>query len=369
MNRLDRALRRMPSDTPALASLLAFTLLIVLAAGAANAANQVAGQAASQPPVHAPNQAPVQPSGQVPAAATTLIQDAPPPAAPATTTTPAARADRADRGETQGFRFEIITGDDSAVTHRIAEDLYKRLVPTFAAFRTELAQKRRMLYIAIGPTALRDALSRRCDCVVISAYTSSQVWRTVTSRPSQGKQRRPAATAIYAEPAPRDQMRLAALLYGRPVRVGVLLGPDTAFLRPVLHDAAEVQMYSPGEDLNHTLNSMTRAEMLLALPDSDIYNAENVRNILLSTYRRKQGVLGFSSDMVKVGALATTYSEIEDINAQVAEIASSFVATGELAEPQFPRYFRTIINEGVASSLDLRVTDAARNFARRAPAP
>ena len=372
MNRLDRALRRLHpgAGAPALASLLALSLLIALAAGAveaAPAAQQAPNQAAGQPPIHAPNQAPGQPSGQapaaVPAAATTLIQDAPAPATPATPAT------RAERGEAQGFRFEIITGDDSAVTHRIAEDLYKRLVPTFAAFRTELAQKRRMLYIAIGPTALRDALSRRCDCVVISAYTSSQVWRTVTSRPSQSKTRRPVATAIYAEPAPRDQMRLAALLYGRPVRVGVLLGPDTAFLRPVLHDAAEVQMYSPGEDLNHTLNSMTRAEMLLALPDSDIYNAENVRNILLSTYRRKQGVLGFSSDMVKVGALATTYSEIEDINAQVAEIASAFVATGELAEPQFPRYFRTIINEGVASSLDLRVTDAARNFARRAPMP
>ncbi|AWL05129.1 hypothetical protein ACFOHT_15000 [Massilia oculi] len=272
-----------------------------------------------------------------------------------------------EREEAQGYRFQILTGDDSAVTHRIADDLYKRLVPTFAAFRTELAQKRRMLYVAIGPTALRDALSRRCDCVVISAYTSSQVWRTLTAR--LPKQRRMAMTAIYAEPAPNDQMRLAELLYGRPVRVGVLLGPDTAFLRPVLHEATEIQMYTPGEDLNHTLNSMTRAETLLALPDSDIYNAENVRNILLSTYRRKQGVIGFSADMVKVGALATTYSEIEEINAQVAELAADFVRTGELDPPQFPRYFRTIINEGVASSLDLRVTDAARNFARRAPLP
>ena len=272
-----------------------------------------------------------------------------------------------EREEPQGYRFQILTGDDSAVTHRITEDLYKRLVPTFAAFRTELAQKRRMLYVAIGPTALRDALSRRCDCVVISAYTSSQVWRTLTAR--LPKQRRMAMTAIYAEPAPNDQMRLAELLYGRPVRVGVLLGPDTAFLRPVLHEATEIQMYSPGEDLNHTLNSMTRAETLLALPDSDIYNAENVRNLLLSTYRRKQGVIGFSADMVKVGALATTYSEIEEINAQVAELAADFVRTGELDPPQFPRYFRTIINEGVASSLDVRVTDSARNFARRAPAP
>lgn len=270
-----------------------------------------------------------------------------------------------EREEAQGFRFQIITGDDSAVTHRIADDLYKRLVPTFARFRTELAQKRRMLYVAIGPTALRDALSRRCDCVVISAYTSSQVWRSLTAR--LPKPRRTAMTAVYAEPAPGDQMRLAELLYGRPVRVGVLLGPDTAFLRPVLGEAAEIQMYTPGDDLNHTLGSMPRAETLLALPDSDIYNAENVRNILLSTYRRKQGVIGFSADMVKVGALATTYSEIEEINAQVAELAADFVRTGELEPPQFPRYFRTIINEGVASSLDLRVTDAARNFARRAP--
>lgn len=301
--------------TAALTPLLALTLMLVLAAGSANAVQQL----------------------------------------------------EREREEPQGYRFQILTGDDSAVTHRITEDLYKRLVPTFAAFRTELAQKRRMLYVAIGPTALRDALSRRCDCVVISAYTSSQVWRTLTAR--LPKQRRMAMTAIYAEPAPNDQMRLAELLYGRPVRVGVLLGPDTAFLRPVLHEATEIQMYSPGDDLNHTLGSMTRAETLLALPDSDIYNAENVRNILLSTYRRKQGVIGFSADMVKVGALATTYSEIEEINAQVAELAADFVRTGELDAPQFPRYFRTIINEGVASSLDVRVTDSARNFARRVPAP
>jgi hypothetical protein len=59
-------------------------------------------------------------------------------------------------------------------------------------------------------------------------------------------------------------------------------------------------------------------------PTAAVYNAENFRNILLSTYRHKQGVIGFSSDMVKAGALATTYSEIEDINAQVAEMAAGF---------------------------------------------
>ena len=58
---------------------------------------------------------------------------------------PQATQTEREREEVQGYRFQIITGDDSAVTHRIVDDLYKRLVPTFAAFRTELAQKRRML--------------------------------------------------------------------------------------------------------------------------------------------------------------------------------------------------------------------------------
>ena len=311
--------------------------------------------------------APVQTGAQV-----SLPQAGPAQAAPSQ---PAAASGAPRDEEVTGFRFQILTGDDSEVTRRIAEDLYKRLVPTFAAFRTELGQRRRMLYVAIGPAALRDAVARRCDCVVISAFTSSQVWRALTDK-TPGL-RTGLVTAVYAEPAPPDQLRLAALLYGRPVRVGAILGSDTAFLRPALEAEVDVQSIVPGDDINHTLNRMTRAEVLLAMPDGDVYNPENVRNILLSTYRRKQGVIGFSADMVKVGALATTYSEIEDINTQVAEIAAAFVITGNLPPPQFPRYFRTVVNEGVARSLDVRVTDGARRFsnlpaqrlARQAPKP
>ena len=260
-----------------------------------------------------------------------------------------------------GYRFQIVTGDDSAVTTRIAEDLYKRLVPTFAAFRTELAQRRRMVYVAIGPTALREVARRRCDCVVIAAFTSSQVWQAVTGKLPPARQR--SMTAVYAEPAPGDQLRLAALLYRRPVRAAAILGPETSFLLPELRGQAEILHATPGADMSDLLARIGRNEVLLALPDSAVYNPENIRNILLSTYRRKQGVIGFSSDMVKVGALASTYSEVEDINAQVAEIAAAFAATGTLPPPQFPRYFRTAINEGVARSLDIAVSDEARGFA------
>ena len=266
--------------------------------------------------------------------------------------------------EVQGFRFQIVTGDDSSVTRRITDDLYKRLVPVFGNFRTELAQKRRMVYITIGPVALRNVVTRKCDCVVIAAYTSSQVWRAVTSElPTP---RLMSMTAIYAEPAPADQLRLISLLYKRPVRVAAIVSRDTGFLKPVLDGAAtvEVEDYSDGDDINFALNRVGQAQVLLAMPDRTVYSAENFRNILLSTYRHNQAVIGFSADMVRAGALATTYSNIEHINAHVADLAGDFVSTGELGPPQFPRYFRTAINEGLARSLQVNVTDDAKKFGR-----
>jgi hypothetical protein len=268
--------------------------------------------------------------------------------------------------ETSGFRFHIVTGDDSAVTRHIAEDLYRQLVPLSAQYRTELAQRRRMVYIAIGPVALREVVARKADCVIISAFTSSQVWRAVMA--TVAPPRAAAMTAVYAEPAPADQLRLIALLYRRPARVAVIAGAESAFLRPLLGAAAEVEQLGGDDDINQVLNRSAGAEVLLAMPDNAIYNADNIRNILLSTFRRKQGVIGFSVDMVKSGALATTYSAVEDINRQVLEIATGFVASGALPAPEFPRYFSTFINDGVARSLDLTVAPEARRFAHR-PAP
>lgn len=266
----------------------------------------------------------------------------------------------------QGYRFQIVTGDDSSVTRRIADDLYKRLVPTFAGFRTELGQRRRLVLVAIGPTALRDAAMRPCDCVVIAAFTSSQVWRDVMAQVPPA--RIASMTAVYAEPAPADQLKLIALLYRRPARVAAIVA-DPRFFAANLGSAVDLYAAAEGDDINRLLNRIAQTDVLLALPDNAVFNAENIRNILLSTYRHKQAVIGFSSDMVRAGALASTYSSIEDINVQVAETVGHFVATGALPAPQFPHYFRTVVNEGVARSLDIDVDSAARDFARRPPLP
>nr|WP_206085948.1 hypothetical protein [Massilia polaris] len=254
-------------------------------------------------------------------------------------------------------RFEIFTGDDTSVTRRITADLARRLSPLFEG---AAANGRKKLCIAVGPVALRDAVARSGDCALLAAYTSSPVWQAVAGHLPQSR-----ATAVYAEPSPADQLQLVSLLYRRPVRAAAIVGPDTAFLRAALSAGAELYEFGRGDDINGVLNRMAKAEVLLATPDSAVYTPENFRNILLSSYRHNQAVIGFSADMVKSGALASTYSDIEDINAQVAEVAASYAASGALPPPQFPRYFRTIINEAVARSLNIKADNAARSFSRR----
>ena len=256
--------------------------------------------------------------------------------------------------------FRIVTADGTELTRRIAADLHKRLLLAFADAPSDPRHARRQLVVAIGPLALRDLLARPCDCVLVAAYTSSQVWHALTAAVPLPRQL--GMTAIFAEPAPADQLKLIDLLFKRPVRVAAILSADTLFLKPVLDAAVNVEYFGAREDINRGLNRISQARVLLAVPDRRIYNADNIRNILLSTYRHNQAVIGFSADMVKAGALASTYSDLEHINAQVADVSADFLRTGALAPPQFPRYFSTIVNEGVARSLEVPVDTAAREF-------
>lgn len=252
--------------------------------------------------------------------------------------------------------WSIVTADDSELTRRIERDLYARLAPI-----VRLPQR---VTIAIGPVALRRAVTQRKEGMVFSAYTSSQVLHQVISKVDE-----PYISGIYAEPAPADQLQLIALLYKRPVAVAAIVSTEAEFLASLAPGLVLERLPEEGGDINEALNRVAQAPVLLAWPDRAVFNSENVRNILLSTYRHGQGVIGFSADMVSSGALATTYSTPEDINVQVVEMLRNYAATGELDPPQFPRYFRTAVNEGLARSLKVPVSDAARKFARRPGGP
>lgn len=278
---------------------------------------------------------------------------------------PAARAHNSQR-----YDLQIITGDQSRSTTLIVSALRNNFP---AASVSSQVNRRKLpgktpIYIAVGPEALRYLSTSTVAGPIISTFTSHKVFHAIIPKISE----RNSVTAIYADPSPAQQFELINLLYSKPIKVGVILSSENQEIEGVLRRSvsprqAEVtyERLAPNDDINRVLTRMADVQAILAIPDSAVYNAETIRNILVSTYRRNQAVIGFSAAIVKAGALATIYSEIDDIVAQVDELVSAYEATGRLPEPQFPKFFDVTVNEDVARSLNIVISDRVPRYSRK----
>ncbi len=149
----------------------------------------------------------------------------------------------------------------------------------------------------------------------------------------------------------------------------------------VLVDPRNTQMQTRLNDLAHTLNlsihmeqvtsteaigaSLSRIlddiDIFLALPDSNIHNKTTVSYILLSTYRKRIPLIGFSSAYVKAGALAAVYSSPQDIADQVRDNVVDFFKGEKLPKyQQMDGYFSVLFNTDVARSLGFPIKSETR---------
>jgi putative tryptophan/tyrosine transport system substrate-binding protein len=222
------------------------------------------------------------------------------------------------------------------------------------------------VYLAVGPAALQAALKADVAGPLVSAFVSSEAYaRLVAAMPAKRSQ---ATTAIFAEASPTSQMQLIRRLYRRKVLVGVLLSPSTRHLRPLIERAAAAadlavsfEQVEAGGNPVRALAALTSASVLLAVPDPELYNAQVARAVLESTYRRRQGVIGFSRAMVSAGTLGAAYATVDDVAAQLAGMVEALMA-GQVVDPQYPLYWRVAINDSVARSLDVTVDASVRDL-------
>jgi ABC-type uncharacterized transport system substrate-binding protein len=268
--------------------------------------------------------------------------------------------------------IKITIADDSDSTKRIVENLQKKFITAqvITNINTINSTKKKVIYIAVGPSALRALLAKNLGSPTISVFTSSQAYRAILE--NSPKHRHTTVTAIFAEPSPFDQLQLISALYKRRVSVATLISDKNTYLVPMLHRAASraninliIERISDEDNINRVLNSVATVPVILALPDSTLYSVENIRNILVTTYRHNQSIIGFSTSLVKAGALASAYSSIEDIVAQLDELINELTVSGRIPEPQFPKYFSVTINDSVAKSLNLVIDDSIRALSRQ----
>jgi putative tryptophan/tyrosine transport system substrate-binding protein len=255
----------------------------------------------------------------------------------------------------------IIVGSDADRHAPAIEELRRRYGPLAMDDRPQRLRRsqRPTAYLALGAAAFQAGIDARLDAPIVSLFASRQAYeRTIGSAPHVP------STAIFGEPAPAQQMRLVASLYRRQVTVGVLLSEHSAFMEPLLRDAAsasglrlEVVRVAQNVGLTRALNLLDSPTVLMIFPDSALYSQTSLRELLESTYRRRLPVIGFSAALVAVGTLASAYTDAQDTLAQLDGVLDQ-IAVGTPPSPSYPAYWRVVVNDSVARSLDV-VVDAA----------
>jgi ABC-type uncharacterized transport system substrate-binding protein len=106
-------------------------------------------------------------------------------------------------------------------------------------------------------------------------------------------------------------------------------------------------------------NLLKNNDVLLSLPEPDVYNRQSLKGILLTSYRLKKPVISYSPSHVKSGALAAIYTSPENIGEQLALLVDK-MAADEQFKPQpfyYAQDYNVVINHQVSESLQLDLAD------------
>jgi putative tryptophan/tyrosine transport system substrate-binding protein len=173
-------------------------------------------------------------------------------------------------------------------------------------------------------------------------------------------------TAVYIDQPFERRLALLRAALPRHQRVGVLLGPwsrdSLDELRDVVREPLQLRSTIVEDEapLVGPLNQLLReSDVLMAIPDPVAFNRYNIQSILLTTYRYRIPVIGFSRNYVDAGALMALYSTPAQIGRQTAELIVRLAKRGNwaLPPPQYPIYFALAVNRQVARSLGLALAD------------
>lgn len=218
------------------------------------------------------------------------------------------------------------------------------------------------LVVPLGLKASKAALQLDRPAQVLAALLPRQAYDALLGNGTGASARRAFSALILDQPFER-QMALARLSLPKADKLGAILGRPSAGLKAELSKAANqaglrlhAEVAENSDELfTHQRELLRDSDALLAIPDSSVLNQTTLMSYLITAYRARVPVIGFSQSLVEAGALAAVYSTPEQIGRQLAEIIAD-MASGRPFKPGrliYPRYFKVYVNRQVARSLEI----------------
>ena len=169
--------------------------------------------------------------------------------------------------------------------------------------------------------------------------------------------------ALYWTPSLAAQLALIRAILPATNRIGMLVGhnDDMSWLRVFKQYAAEqsievrFQTVDKARIARQVSELAATTDVLLAQPDTDIYNRETIRFILLAAYRQNKVLIGPSPAFVNAGALATLYAPSSLVAEEIAQKIRYFLKNNKLPPASRIKSLNVSLNPQVAKSLGLSV--------------
>ncbi|MCK5665209.1 MAG: hypothetical protein KAI17_17090 [Thiotrichaceae bacterium] len=120
------------------------------------------------------------------------------------------------------------------------------------------------------------------------------------------------------------------------------------------------KLFKVGDNpVNIVRELLQKSDVLLSLPDPDIYNRQSLKGILLTSYRQNKPMISYSPAHVRSGALAAIFSSPESIGNQIAALLNKLLDDSQFipAQYSYASEFDILINHRVARSLGIKMTD------------
>ncbi|MCB2385390.1 MULTISPECIES: hypothetical protein [Thalassolituus] len=209
--------------------------------------------------------------------------------------------------------------------------------------------------VLVGPQAL-EAWSFAESPPAVAVFVSRDAVAAVSSK---------LASALYLEPPLKRQIALAKSILGADRPLGILMQDKSEWKNsglsslPLQQSLVTPYFVDQYENLNRALLDLLKnSHALIGTYDTELYSSTNIKNILITAYRQNKPLIGPSSAYIKAGALATTYSDIDDVAHRLSEMLLTGLKEHVWPDADYNPYFKVRYNQQVGRSLNLLLPDA-----------
>ena len=224
----------------------------------------------------------------------------------------------------------------------------------------ERASPKDKIVVAVGSQAFAAGLKDQQGRTLVATLLPRLAYEKILAQQTP----KGLVSAVYLDQPEDRQLNLLSLLPGQMNKVGVLHSANTGISLTRLRASAQkvkmslvAEALSSPRDLALSLQTLLeKVEVLLATPDPDVFNPQSIQSILLTSYRSRIPMVGFSAAYTRAGALVSLHSSVSQLAEQTAEMVRALSTGGAVPPPQAPRKFEVSINRQVARSLGINLS-------------